>query len=288
MERRERYDPEDIERLLRERRFDELLEAERAYVLRHLSGPEEYAAMRALVRQLADEAADHRPIEPDPAVRANVLQAFRAARTPQWRIWLNSVGAAMWPAQGPAWRPALAFGMVALLLGVGITVVRQIDPEPQKLAEVRSERPTDSVPAPAPPATQEAPLSPPTDDAPAGGAVAPPAVASGTTHMDQAAPPPPAAAAGPTDEVVVDAIAPAAVAEQEVLPAVDDHFMEQYAAAKSERPAVVPSAAPPRKESARDLHLRAGNQVVAEAAPELLSNSLADAPSLLLLVASGW
>ena len=37
MERREHYDPEDIESLLQERGFDELLEEERAYVLRHLT-----------------------------------------------------------------------------------------------------------------------------------------------------------------------------------------------------------------------------------------------------------
>ena len=48
MERRELYDPEDIESLLQERGYDELLEEERAFVLRHLSGREEYEAMRTL------------------------------------------------------------------------------------------------------------------------------------------------------------------------------------------------------------------------------------------------
>ena len=52
MERRELYEPEDIEQLLIERPYDELLEMERAFVLRHLSGRDEYEAM---VRALDDE-----------------------------------------------------------------------------------------------------------------------------------------------------------------------------------------------------------------------------------------
>ena len=49
MERHERYDPEDIESLLSERGFDELLPDERAFVLRHVNGREEYERMRALL-----------------------------------------------------------------------------------------------------------------------------------------------------------------------------------------------------------------------------------------------
>jgi hypothetical protein len=92
MERREQYDPEDIESLLYERSFDELLEEERAYVLRHLSGRAEYEAMRTLLLELRTNDAQAPPLEPLPSVRANVMEAFRAQRQPQWRIWLNSIG----------------------------------------------------------------------------------------------------------------------------------------------------------------------------------------------------
>ena len=45
MERTERYDPEDLEQLMLERSFDELLGEERAFALRHLQGRAEYEQM---------------------------------------------------------------------------------------------------------------------------------------------------------------------------------------------------------------------------------------------------
>ncbi len=159
MERPERYDPEDIEVLLRERSFDELLDAERAYVLRHLSGRAEYEEMRALLRGLDHGDGRTPAIEPEESVRINVMAAFREARTPQWRIWLNAVGAALWPEDPRAvWRPALALGTVALLIVGSITAVRWFDRNPTpELAEVRrTEQPAQPPPPPAAAAEKEA------------------------------------------------------------------------------------------------------------------------------------
>jgi len=116
MERRELYEPEDIEQLLIERPYDELLEMERAFVLRHLSGRDEYEAMRALLLKVHDDDADMAPIEAEPSVRAHVMDIFRSEQRPQWRIWLNSVHAFLLPKEASAmWRPALALGSVALV-----------------------------------------------------------------------------------------------------------------------------------------------------------------------------
>jgi hypothetical protein len=118
MELRERYDPEDIETLLSERGYDELLEEERAYVLRHLSGREEYEAMRALLLHVREGAHEDRPECTDPQVRTAVLEAFRSRKRSSMKtIWLNSIAAALWPKDGWAmWRPAVALASVALLL----------------------------------------------------------------------------------------------------------------------------------------------------------------------------
>lgn len=125
MERREQYDPEDIESLLYERSFDELLEEERAYVLRHLSGRAEYEAMRTLLLDLRADDAQAPPLEPLPSVRTNVMEAFRAQRQPQWRIWLNSIGGVLVPGELPGlWRPALAFASLALLIVVAVWFIR--------------------------------------------------------------------------------------------------------------------------------------------------------------------
>ena len=147
MDRRERYDPEDIEILMQERGFDELLEEERAYVLRHVSDRAEYEAMRSLLMHMRDDARDHEPIEADPDIRANVLQAFRNEQQPQWRIWLNSVGAALFPEEANAmWRPALALGGLALVIVLSVVLVRQFGTGPQELAEIRPAKTTEQIP----------------------------------------------------------------------------------------------------------------------------------------------
>lgn len=138
MDRRERYDPEDIEHLMAERPFAELLPEERAYVLRHLSGAEEYEAMRALLLHLKEGPDESAPLEADPVVRDRVMAAFRDAREPRWRVWLNSVGALFAPQDGFAlWRPALALATLALLVVVTVVVVQRSSTEEREIAELK-------------------------------------------------------------------------------------------------------------------------------------------------------
>lgn len=157
MERREQYDPEDIESLLNERSFDELLEEERAYVLRHLTGRDEYEAMRTLLHQVHTDERDNDLIVAPPEVRSHVLHVFRQQQQPQWRVWLNSVGAMLWPKEMSAlWRPALALGSVALLITAGVFVLNRADEGNAQLAELRPtkelEREKNEVAAPLQPA----------------------------------------------------------------------------------------------------------------------------------------
>lgn len=137
MERRERYDPEDIESLLSERGFDELLEEERAYVLRHLSDRNEYESMRGLLLHMRNERGQEGPLTADPRVREEVLAAYREQQRPQWRIWLNSLGTVLWPKEASAmWRPALAFGSLAVLVVLGVWLVGPNSPAVDRSAEV--------------------------------------------------------------------------------------------------------------------------------------------------------
>ena len=126
MERREHYDPEDIEGLLSERSFDELLAEEKAFVLRHISDREEYERMRTMLHYMRPDEGERSTIEADEKVRTNVLAAFRAQQQPQWRIWLNSISTWMVPRDGSAlWRPALALASLAVLIVAGVITVRQ-------------------------------------------------------------------------------------------------------------------------------------------------------------------
>lgn len=144
MERRELYEPEDIEQLLIERPYDELLEEERAFVLRHLSGRDEYEAMRALLLKVHDDdGAD--PIDAEPSVRAHVMNVFRSEQRPQWRIWLNSAQVFLLPKQASAmWRPALALGSVALVVFLIANRGRHAAEAPQ-LAELKEVKATEEA-----------------------------------------------------------------------------------------------------------------------------------------------
>ncbi|MEO7080678.1 MAG: hypothetical protein ABIY71_04085, partial [Flavobacteriales bacterium] len=139
MERPERYDPEDLEHLMLERSFDELLEEERAYALRHLESRAEYERMRALLHHVREAKSTQAPMDADPAVRERVLQAFRAQQRPQWQIWLNSVGGFLLPARPSAyWRPVLALGTVAALIFGSLTLWNGLGHEDHPvLAEVK-------------------------------------------------------------------------------------------------------------------------------------------------------
>ncbi len=150
MDARERYDPEDLEALLSERTFDELLAEERAFVLRHVADRTEYDTLRTTLAQVRAHGRPGPMIIADPEVRDRVLEAFREARRPAWRIWLNSVGTWLMPPK-PAfyWRPALALGTLALLIAVGIAVWAPVPDDRQEgLAELKPAPP----PEPASPA----------------------------------------------------------------------------------------------------------------------------------------
>ncbi|MBK9415783.1 MAG: hypothetical protein IPN62_00525 [Flavobacteriales bacterium] len=139
MERHERYDPEDIEHLLSERSFDALLEEERAYVMRHLGGREEYENMRALLLHVRHDEQQREEIEGDEQTRDRVMGAFRAQQRPTWRIWLNSLASVFAIDEHRSyWKPALAFGSLAALIGLGVYLAVVLPGKGElELAEVR-------------------------------------------------------------------------------------------------------------------------------------------------------
>ncbi|MBL7951012.1 MAG: hypothetical protein JNM62_04775 [Flavobacteriales bacterium] len=149
MERHERYDPEDIESLLSERTFDELLPDERAFVLRHLSDRDEYERMRALLHYVRPDERERGTVEPDERVKHDVMAAFRAQQRPQWRIWLNTVAAWLAPGDAAAmWRPALALGSLALLIVGGVAVTRQFSGASENAMVAELKKAEQHAPAP--------------------------------------------------------------------------------------------------------------------------------------------
>ena len=151
MERRETYDPEDIESLLNERSFDELLAEERAFVLRHISGRDEYENMRRLLHHVQEDERGPKPepITADPAIRERLLQQYRDRKQPGWQIWLNTVQAFLFPKEASAfWRPALAVATVALLItGAVVGFQRPSNANSPELAVLEEKKATKEKPA---------------------------------------------------------------------------------------------------------------------------------------------
>lgn len=173
MERREQYDPEDIEALLMERAFEELLPEERAFVLRHLKDADEYEAMRATLNALRNLHEDNEPVVADMAVRENVMAAFREQRRPRLQIWLNSVGALFIPGESRGfWMPSLRLASLAAVLGIGVWGLYRVaggvqDANLAQLREVeKNGAPTAEVPMPGEAADIPEPASTMADSAP--------------------------------------------------------------------------------------------------------------------------
>lgn len=305
MERREHYDPEDIENLLQERGYDELLEEERAYVLRHLSGRDEYEAMRTLLLQVKEDDRRVEPLTVDPDVRENVMAVFRAQQRPQWQIWLNSVGTLLWPKEASAmWRPALAFATLAVLIVVGVQVMRK-GPDAVKQQQMAEARPKPAAETDRSTADSMRVPSASEEQAGAAGATAqaaqPVTTAQVIEHLESPAMP-------AMDDASEESFAEAEAVREST------HDLEKAPASHAEPMAERELAAKALKEEAREVRTTAAGSVASHVvtADELTTNmstantserskvyafrqkkndsgtSLSDAPEVMALLTTGW
>lgn len=134
MKHHEKYDPEDIESLLRNKQFYELYPEEREFVLKHMEDEQEYNRLRRLLLEIQEISASDDLLNPDASIRKNLLHELRKERKSRFVIWLNAVFAAP---EIPWWKQSgirIAFGLVILLLGFG-SILLLNDKRPIALAE---------------------------------------------------------------------------------------------------------------------------------------------------------
>ena len=84
------YDPEDLEALMLNKSFDELLPDERTFVLQHFSGKKEYESMRQLLFQSMESMQENKS-QPPGALKDRMIHEFRQHHQSQSRsyVWLN-------------------------------------------------------------------------------------------------------------------------------------------------------------------------------------------------------
>lgn len=141
---KEHYDPEDLEQLMRERHFSELLEEEQAYVLRHMRNEEEYEEVRRTLLAVAHHMDQEPELQPDPSIKQALLQEMAhsgAAKEERgdFTIWLNSLGAFFFPPGRSFYaQPGLQLAFT-LVLVVGLFLLFR--PNPNDLVAVNEELP---------------------------------------------------------------------------------------------------------------------------------------------------
>ena len=145
MKKQHIYDPEDLESLMINKSFDELLEAERVFALRHVDGAHAYTAMRStLLAVLAQAKATHQEVTPPSAQRKSaLLDAYRAKHTAKKRLLfsLNGFTALFSNLRENRSYPVFAFSIVVVLV-VGVWWVASDDLAPAQRMAQMSDRET--------------------------------------------------------------------------------------------------------------------------------------------------
>ena len=81
------YQPEDLERLLRTKKFNGLLPEERAFVLQHVSNEKEFNELKMLLGNI--ESSEHEMQDPPAAVWKNLKKEFNQQKPSRFKVWLN-------------------------------------------------------------------------------------------------------------------------------------------------------------------------------------------------------
>lgn len=117
------YQPEDIEALLVAKKFDELLEEEKQFVLQHLDSKQEYVQMRNTLLAIKQATKNDNQIKPDEIVKDKLLAMFEEQKhkAAWWR--LNSIGAFLFPSDVSLVRkPGFQLASFAALLAIMLTI----------------------------------------------------------------------------------------------------------------------------------------------------------------------
>ena len=117
MKKKNTYNPEDLEDLLLNKSFDELLESEQEFVLQHIDSIKEYNELRNTLLSIKDYSKNNEQIIAEPKVKEELLELFeKENKKAFWFLNLNSIGAFLFPKNTPVFRkPAFQVATCAVL-----------------------------------------------------------------------------------------------------------------------------------------------------------------------------
>jgi hypothetical protein len=178
MKKFKKYDPEDIESLLLNKKFSELYDEERVFVLKHISSEQEYELLRKTLLNVTGTVTseENDDLVPSPYIKRQLLEEV-GRNAPARGFWLNAIGFLRMIEIRPAFRITVA-SVVVLVVTVflvrdyylqdkrgpadRIAVKNEGDPSKQGPVPGESEKAAPGSPAKDEPSPQStAPVNPP-------------------------------------------------------------------------------------------------------------------------------
>lgn len=105
----------DMEQLLHEKGFDELTEAEKAFVLKHIQDAEEYESMRAMLMNIRESLAVEEDFMPDAGLKSSLMAQFEKQNGKV--VYLNQSNGFFFPKGRPFYKsPAFQLAVAASIV----------------------------------------------------------------------------------------------------------------------------------------------------------------------------
>ena len=118
MKKNRTYQPDEIESILLLKKFEELEQEEREFVLHHVESPEEYESLRHTLREILRHDAPGQMADPPSSIKSNLMAEFVTEKKGGFAVWLNSIFA--FP-EVPFQRRGMYAGLA--LAGIGVIAV---------------------------------------------------------------------------------------------------------------------------------------------------------------------
>lgn len=146
MDKKITYNPEDIEELLMNKSFDELLLEEREFVLNHVESEQEYKELRNTLLSIKKYSEEQDQLVVPHRIKSELMKLMEQKKKPFGWFSLNSFGVFLFPSGVPFYKkPGIQFASLSLMLLFVINIgLDRIESQPGKLAinTIKEERHT--------------------------------------------------------------------------------------------------------------------------------------------------
>jgi len=124
MKNKLKYDPEDIESLMLNKTFDELLDVEKNFVLRHLDSEKEYNSMRKTLLNIKTAFKEDDFLIPSPAIQSKLIADFESKNQPK-QLWYHNLNQIF--TITPVYRnPVFQVSIAAMFLLVSFFILKNV------------------------------------------------------------------------------------------------------------------------------------------------------------------